>query len=59
MVARIESGSVTDRGSLVAALKEAGLEVPRQGKNYITVPGPKITGALAAERKHLWPGLEA
>ena len=44
VVARIESGSVTDRGSLVAALKEAGLEVPRQGKNYITVRDPKSQG---------------
>ena len=44
VVARIESGSVTDRGSLVAALKEAGLEVPRQGKNYITVRDPESQG---------------
>ena len=32
VVARIESGSVTDRGSLVAALKEAGLEVPARAR---------------------------
>ena len=41
LVTRIESGSVTDRASMVSALKEAGLDVPRQGKNYITVRDPQ------------------
>ena len=44
VVARIESGSVTDRASMVAALKEAGLDVPRQGKKYITVRDPQSQG---------------
>ena len=66
VVARIESGSVTDRGSLVAALKEAGLEVPRQGKNYITVRDPnsdarwRLKGSIyGKDWKHERTGTEA
>ena len=32
----IESGAVRDRATMVSALRRAGLEVPRQGKDYIT-----------------------
>ena len=41
---RIESGSVSDRSSMVLALREAGLEVPRQGKDYITAADPDSGG---------------
>ena len=33
---RIETGTVSDRASMVLALREANLEVTRQGKDYIT-----------------------
>lgn len=36
----VASEQVTDRGSMVAALEEAGLEVPRQGQDYVTVRDP-------------------
>lgn len=32
---------VTDRASMVAALHEAGLQTPRQGKDYLTVQDPE------------------
>ena len=41
-----------DRAGVVAALQEAGLEVPRQGKNYVTAHHPesgqrwRLKGAL-------------
>lgn len=37
LVQCIEIGEVTDRTGIVAALREAGFEVPRQGQNYLTV----------------------
>ncbi len=37
LVQRIEAGTIEDRAGIVAALEEAGLEVPRQGRDYITV----------------------
>lgn len=37
LVQCIEIGEVTDRTGVVAALREAGFEVPRQGQNYLTV----------------------
>ncbi len=33
----VAAGQVTDRASLVEALEEAGLSVPRQGRDYLTV----------------------
>jgi len=36
----VASESVTDRASMVQALREAGLEVTREGKDYITVQDP-------------------
>ena len=36
----VESGKVKDRAGVVAALQEAGLDVPRQGKNYVTAHNP-------------------
>ena len=40
----IESGVVADRAGVVSALREAGLEVPRQGKDYITAADPEGGG---------------
>ena len=40
LVQRVENGVVRDRADVVDALKEAGLEVPRQGKHYVTAHDP-------------------
>lgn len=37
----IEAGMVKDRADIVKALKEAGLQVPRQGEKYLTVLDPQ------------------
>ena len=34
LLQRVEHGTVQDRADVVSALREAGLEVPRQGKDY-------------------------
>jgi len=36
LLQRVEHGAVNDRHDVVAALREAGLQVPRQGMDYIT-----------------------
>ncbi len=41
LMALVEAQKVTDRSELVQALKEAGLEVPRQGKDYVTARDPE------------------
>ena len=52
LIQRVEQGDVGDRSGVVTALQEAGLEVPRQGKNYITAEDPdsgerwRLKGAL-------------
>ena len=52
LVQRVEHGVVRDRADVVAALKEAGLDVPRQGKDYLTARDPesgkrwRLKGAL-------------
>ena len=38
---RVAAGLVQDRAGVVAAFEEAGYEVPRQGKNYLTVAHPE------------------
>ena len=38
---RIEEGSITNRTSMVEALTEAGFDIPRQSKAYITVRDPE------------------
>lgn len=38
---RVEVGDIHDRTSLVAALEDVGLSIPRQGKAYITVHDPE------------------
>ena len=37
----VAAEAVTDRSSMVLALKEAGLEVTREGKDYVTVRDPE------------------
>lgn len=46
VTALIEAGVVHDRASMVQALTEAGLEVPRQGKDYLTVKDPETGDRL-------------
>ena len=49
---RVEHGAVRIRADVIAALEDAGLEVPRQGKSYVTVRNPddgkrwRLKGAL-------------
>ncbi len=38
---RVAAGLVHDRAGVVAAFEEAGYEVPRQGKDYVTVAHPE------------------
>ena len=37
----VGAGAIQDRAGLVAALEDAGMTVPRQGKDYITVQDPE------------------
>ena len=41
LLQRVEHGTVRTRADVVAALHEAGLEVPRQGKDYLTALDPE------------------
>ena len=41
LLQRVEHGTVRNRADVVAALREAGLEVPRQGKGYLTALDPE------------------
>ena len=49
---RVEHGPVRSRADVVAALKDAGLDVPRQGDSYVTARDPetgkrwRLKGAL-------------
>ena len=38
---RIEAGLITNRDHIISSFTELGLEIPRQGKNYITVLNPE------------------
>ena len=40
LVQRVEHGAVRSRADMVSALEDVGLEVPRQGKNYLTARDP-------------------
>ena len=40
LLQRVEHGTVRNRHDVVAALREAGLEVPRQGNDYLTARDP-------------------
>ena len=52
LLQRVEHGVVQSRADVVEALKEAGLDVPRQGKDYVTARDPesgkrwRLKGAL-------------
>ena len=52
LVQRVERGLAEDRAGVVAALKEAGFAVPREGTHYVTVLDPargdrwRLKGAL-------------
>ena len=52
LVQRVENGAVQSRADVVAALEEAGLDVPRQGDSYVTARDPdsgkrwRLKGAL-------------
>ena len=52
LLQRVEHGVVRSRADVVAALEEAGFEVPRQGKDYLTARDPdsgkrwRLKGAL-------------
>ena len=50
LLQRVEHGVVRSRADVVAALEEAGFEVPRQGKDYLTARDPDSGTRLAAER---------
>ena len=54
LLQRVEHGTTCNRQDVVAALREAGLELPRQGEDYITALDPE-TG----ERWRLRGGLYA
>ena len=41
LLQRVEHGTVRNRADVVSALREAGLEVPRQGKDYLTALDPE------------------
>ena len=41
LIQRVEHGTVRDRADVVSALRDAGLEVPRQGKDYLTALDPE------------------
>ena len=41
LLGRIEAGEARDRASVVAALEDAGLEVPRAGRDYVTARDPE------------------
>ena len=62
LLQRVEHGTVRNRADVVAALRHAGLEVPRQGKDYLTARDPdsgqrwRLKGGLYAhdfERERL------
>ncbi|MDJ0594387.1 MAG: toprim domain-containing protein [Pleurocapsa sp. MO_226.B13] len=38
---RIEAGLITNRDHIISSFTELGLDIPRQGKNYITVLDPE------------------
>lgn len=41
IVERIEAGDIHDRTSMTAALRDAGFDLPRAGKGYLTVRDPE------------------
>lgn len=41
VLARVEAGAITNRSELISQLIDVGFEVPRAGKNYVTVYDPE------------------
>ena len=50
LLQRVEHGVVRSRADVVTALEEAGFEVPRQGKDYLTARDPRQRQTVAAQR---------
>ncbi len=57
LLQRVEHGTARNRADVVAALREAGLEVPRRGKDYLTALDPETGKPVAAERRTVWKEL--
>lgn len=59
LLLKIEEGQVTNRSELLAALREADLEINRAGKDYVTVKDPasgeklRLKGGIYAEHWQL------
>ena len=59
LLMKIEEGQVTNRSELLAALREADLEINRAGKDYVTVKDPasgeklRLKGGIYAEHWQL------
>lgn len=56
--ARMETGSVRDRADVLTALREAGLDINREGKDYITVKDPDSGEKIRMKGGILWSRLE-
>ncbi|WP_420462931.1 hypothetical protein [Candidatus Palauibacter sp.] len=58
LVQRVEHGAVQSRADVVSALEDVGLDMPRQGKNYVTARDPdsgkrwRLRGALYEHAFH-------
>lgn len=53
VISRIEAGAVHNRKDVLTALHEAGLETPRQGRDYITAADPE-TGQKWRLKGHIY-----
>ena len=49
LVQRVEHGVVRNRADVVSTLEDAGFEVPRQSKDYVTARDPESGKRVAAE----------
>lgn len=56
LIQQIENGKITNRAGIIACLEELGLQINRQGKDYLTVIDPtskeklRLKGAMYAEQ---------
>lgn len=61
MQAKVEQGQASNRAEVLMALQEAGLEINRAGKDYITVKAPdsgeklRLKGRALGLRSTPWP----
>lgn len=53
LIEQIETGAIYDRSSLIVSLEDAGFEINRQGKDYVTAMDTETGGKIQAERNHL------